>query len=923
MERFGRRVGRGRVVTAQLRNDRPRTVTMLAALAVATAAFTVLTGAADTARVVANQKVASTGPSAYDILVRPRGSQTAVERQSGEVRPGFLDGVFGGISMNQYREIKRIPGIEVAAPVAMIGYTLQYVPVSIGLGHLTDPAVRQLYSVGATTTTDRGLSHIPVPPSYIYVTRRPLKRPPRSGSLKVLDEPTREVEPDGKALPVCGGGQPTYTNPYDAGARDSDFCEPFRKIAHEKSPDAVGVSVPLLIEAIDPAAEAKLDGLNDTIVDGRYLRGSDGVNTVKGTHADLDSPTFPVLVSSRNYLDDTTTITVRRLSSAAARAVVKHPLALNDNSDRGTGPVVSEKQIGVGAAYQTLVQQLLGHSDRNVFSPVDGLWRVKPVSYEPAPPGAALRPTPTTNPNSVWRSELQSDGYVGAPIDTRDTAYRTLQEHISSNSAVGGDTLPVPIAVGEFDPNRIRPFNPLTHVPLGGYEPPQATPADARSRALLHGKDLLPNNNLAGYLGQPPQLITTLAALPALENSQAFSGNLRPGKPISAIRIRVTGASNEGALSRARVNLVAQDIIERTGLQVDITAGSSPSTRVTDLPAGKFGRPALELREGWIVKNIAVRILRAVDRKSLLLFILVLVVSGLFVLNAATAAVRSRRRQLGILACSGWAPRQLFASVISEQAVIGLVAGVVGVGVAVPIAAATNLHVTAARVVLAILAATALAMLAAVPPAISASRADPLEAIRPVAGRFRAARAVHSTLGLAGRNLIRGRGRSAIAVVGLAIGICSTVFLLAVTTSFNGQLAGDLLGQAVTVQVRGVDYAAVVVMLALGVFGVTDVLYLNVRERSSELATLQATGWSRRQVGRLITFEGAILGVLGSLLGVVVGVALISNFTNETVRAALPLAAIALAVGAALGVLSAVLPVQTLPRRLASALAEE
>jgi ABC-type lipoprotein release transport system permease subunit len=216
-----------------------------------------------------------------------------------------------------------------------------------------------------------------------------------------------------------------------------------------------------------------------------------------------------------------------------------------------------------------------------------------------------------------------------------------------------------------------------------------------------------------------------------------------------------------------------------------------------------------------------------------------------------------------------------------------------------------------------------LSALAAIPPGLAAARSDPLEAIRPVAGRYRAAHPVRTTIGLAARNLARGRGRSTIAVIGLAIGICSTTFLLAVTTSFNGQLAGDLLGQAVTVRVRGVDYAAVIVMLGLGAFGVADVLYLNVRERAGELATLQATGWSRRQVGRMITAEGVLLGVAGSVLGAVAGAVLIVNFTSETAHRALPLALLAVAVGVLLGAISALLPAQALPRRLSAALAEE
>jgi ABC-type antimicrobial peptide transport system permease subunit len=242
---------------------------------------------------------------------------------------------------------------------------------------------------------------------------------------------------------------------------------------------------------------------------------------------------------------------------------------------------------------------------------------------------------------------------------------------------------------------------------------------------------------------------------------------------------------------------------------------------------------------------------------------------------------------------------------------------------AVPIAHGAGLHVTWVRGAVAVPAAVALAVLAALVPAWSASRAHPLDALRPAAGHFSSRRAVRSRAGLAVRNLVRARGRSLIAVAGLAVGICSTVLLLAITTSFNGQLAGDLLGEAVTVRVRGVDYAAIAVMLAIGVFGITDVLYLNIRERAKELATLAATGWSRTDVARLITLEGSGLGLIGSLVGTVVGVLAMNSFTNEPLRTALVLSAGAVVTGTALGALAALLAVQSLPRGLSRALAEE
>ena len=207
-----------------------------------------------------------------------------------------------------------------------------------------------------------------------------------------------------------------------------------------------------------------------------------------------------------------------------------------------------------------------------------------------------------------------------------------------------------------FDPARIRSFSPLSQVPLGAYQPVAAAPATAASRRALHGGDLLPSQNLGGLVSQPVNLITTLSALPMLENSLVYSG-VPAADPISVIRVRVAGVTGPGALSRERINAVAQQIAQRTGLDVDVVAGSSPSPVTIDLPAGRFGQPPLTLSENWVKKGVAVAILNAVDKTSVVLFTLILVVCVLFVGNAATAAVRGRRRELGVLAASAGAGR--------------------------------------------------------------------------------------------------------------------------------------------------------------------------------------------------------------------------------------------------------------------------
>ena len=124
--------------------------------------------------------------------------------------------------------------------------------------------------------------------------------------------------------------------------------------------------------------------------------------------------------------------------------------------------------------------------------------------------------------------------------------------------------------------------------------------------------------------------------------------------------MRVSDVQGFEPIDRARILAVATAIRKATGLQVDITAGSSPTTVDVDLPAGCCGEPALTVAEGWVRKGAALTVLNAVDAKSLVLFVLVLVVCVLFLANGAHASVRSRRTELGVLTCLGWGRAALF-----------------------------------------------------------------------------------------------------------------------------------------------------------------------------------------------------------------------------------------------------------------------
>ena len=128
----------------------------------------------------------------------------------------------------------------------------------------------------------------------------------------------------------------------------------------------------------------------------------------------------------------------------------------------------------------------------------------------------------------------------------------------------------------------------------------------------------------------------------------------------------------------------------------------------------------------------------------------------------------------------------------------------------------------------------------------------------------------------------------------------------------NAQLVAALNAQSIS---TGLIRAVVMLVVALGI---ASVLVVSVVQKRREIGILRAMGATRGQVLRIFLLQGAIVGALGSVLGVLLAVGLIWAFTT-LVRGAdgLPLFAITLSAGLALriagittlcGVLAAVAP---------------
>jgi ABC-type lipoprotein release transport system permease subunit len=860
-------------VRSQLVHRFPRVAALGTGVLVAAVGFTLLTSAVDTGALTVQGTINANFRPAYDILVRPASSYTPIERERGLVRSNYLSGMYGGISRAQWHEILGLPGVEVAAPIANIGSIMPFTFVPLQINKFLSDDDFQVYRLEMSFLANNATSRYPAGAGYVYYQRRdPLVKGPIA-----LDE----VLPNGRRIAPCGtfnstGPQGGTSFNLDAFTGLTCFSALSPQLAtsgidYGPFPDGyvgyvTAAYFPMLISAIDPVQEQLLLGLDSTVVSGQPLTENLGPERIR-QEGSIDLLGVPVLASTKTYVDETLDVVVERLDPGAKNIVT----LMGDDDVRKqvtalSGAKVGSIQIPISEIYASLLRGF-GRGGGGLIQ-TDNSWAAGTVSYRSLGVDR-LAPMPMHNPYSVY---LSASGGAKTPWENKDVQFRELTPHFGSNHIVSGlYQTPFLRIVGRFDPALLPGFSALSQVPLESYYPPSVEPADEASTEALGGKPLLPTQNLADYIAQPPLLLTTMRGLRPFMNESFFYPAIDAKAPISAIRVRVADVTGADSVSLARIRTVAELIHERTGLSIDITAGSSPRPMQISLPAGKFGRPPLEVNEPWVETGVAVRFLRALDTKSLLLFMLVLVVCVLFLANASFASVRVRRKEIGTLLCLGWSKKDISRVILVELAVIGLVAGVVGSAVAWALAKAIDIDLELWKVLAIPPISILLTVLAGILPARRTAAITPMDAVSPPVVERGRTRRVRGPATMALANLARIPSRTLVAAFGLFIGVAALSILVAVNAAFEDALVGTLLGRAISLEVRPVDFLSVALVIALAGLSVADVLYLNIRERAAELVTLRTSGWRRRDEISLVAFEALGIGGLGSVAGAALG----------------------------------------------------
>jgi len=401
------------------------------------------------------------------------------------------------------------------------------------------------------------------------------------------------------------------------------------------------------------------------------------------------------------------------------------------------------------------------------------------------------------------------------------------------------------------------PRDPLNAVPQELYTPPLVTLRFDEQGQPTEPLQIHPTNNPTGYLMDPPFLLTTLEGAQFLSQQEDF---------ISAIRVRVSGVEQISEESQTRIEQVAAEIERLTGLDADITLGSSPQPVLVHVPGYEEAPGLGYVEEGWIRQLTAITLLRQTNWADLGLFVAISLVFGSYLVATNWLAILGQWHSLGLVSALGWRTKDVSRRILSRAALDGLLASLFTAGLSMAVSHAFGLSLPVGRLAAALPLSLLLYVGAAWFPARQAIRQMPVAAIslgevRPAAEKAKSSRGLHF--------LLRRPERLAFSLVALALASALLVFLLLVQVTLNGTFEVTLLGQHIALQVQPFHYALVLLCTLTAALATTEVVSANLREQGRELALLQALGWRERFILERVLGESALLGVFSGAVGLV------------------------------------------------------
>jgi ABC-type antimicrobial peptide transport system permease subunit len=855
-----------------------------------------------TVEVTSTAEVAEHWRGKYDILVRPASSVSDVERDTHLVEGNYLGSSYGGITDEQYALIKSIDEVEVAAPVATVGY---FVNSTGAVFVRLDPGeVNTLYRFTFTWSGDDPILQNEEAQIAYFTTTDYFKNYFMQGNLAI-------------DLTMSPAQQWALMN---IGIIPSQW---------------------VLVAGIDPEQEAQLIGLDTALLAGDYLEDAPLEEGLESRTTKKNK--VPLIINNQNYTELGISMKIEALPLEGSTETLKII-----QTEGGEAWQTSLRQIydaRLDAEGQLLVDEQLdlsvGRKPLAIQSVVFNTSSAPEISSDL--PGSAYTTGGGVNidrdiallPGSYrYEAQTQSPFSDGQPLFKLE-AYGSWGEMLGSELEVSREgwsgryyeNLPLipddtmlyrPLQVvqqkdfmfdvkGIYDLSVIHDsIDELTYAPLGIYDPPMAELQYDESAQPLAAQTILPGLNPGAVVTRPPLALTNLQGARYLSGREDY---------IDAIRVRVSGIEEYSEENLQKVERVASEISERTGLHVDVIAGSSPRNVWVYVPGMGY------LEEAWTTLGAVQHITQGINAMNIALLLAFLIVSGVFIMFTTNVSLMSRIEEIGVLRSVGWRKADVFRYLLSELIAIGLVGAIFAAGFSLLLTSALEMDPSPFPIIGTALAVPLLYTVSGIPAIRRVVQKTPCELLQ--RGEF-----THQpqTEKRPGKKLTfsrfffnqfsRRKNRNVFTSLTFSAGIALLNLVVNILLNLQGILQVTLLGQFIALRLRTYHFVIVGIALVMGMLVMYENLLLGIREREDEFKFLHAAGWKKRHISGWIVLESVFLSGMGGIVGSTLGTLIFWLFSKTFTTNMLLIFVASLLGSLLIGIIIAVQPARRIPRRL-------
>ncbi len=560
------------------------------------------------------------GRGQFDILVRPAGSRTDIEKSTETIAENYIGDSEGGISIDEWEKIKKHPLVEIAAPVASIGY-FNGKGMSIGL---PEPTRQTLFSWYFTTSDGVQTYRLPMKNNLMYFGKV------QEGMLVTL------VDEDG--LGMGGSSLLSIELPKNYYLLVGIDPESEEKLVGEEISSLLDKPISSNAELVLESSGAQLikvlrrEGLDIPLklevdvkpIDVRLTEvfAAAGINF--GKDVDLFSP---------EHVDET----MDALHSLYNKPKKKDQLMANWVADqtyektRHSIDFTSYLTPFDGKAYQLDDNYALGKAEGHATDQDTGIYyTADKIQYEEVD-------------GKITVSKVNKEGIP---------EYKKVQQHGASWTTE--NILPFLIEqVGTFSYDEATTSSYVSS-PLGIYSMQETFTKDGKQVTST----ILPGS----FVSPPASAVTDLASAALIKGD----------KPIDAIRVKVAGITKYNDAAKQRIDELSIDLLEQ-GYEVAIVAGSSFVQKTLDVEG--IG----EVTEPWTTLGVAQALEDSWNIAAIVLIGLFILFSLTWVATRSVFEAHIYEEEKQLLLTVGWSKRQVKRIRLLDQGLILLVASCVAI----------------------------------------------------------------------------------------------------------------------------------------------------------------------------------------------------------------------------------------------------